>query len=97
MAVEKGESVRRAAEKFNAPKSTLHDHVTIKVMFGARSGPDPYLSMEEEELASFLVGLAIPTQRNKSSSWFSRFWTVKGLTQQSPMGGGKDFTNGIQI
>jgi len=49
MAVEKGESVRRAAEMFNVPKSTLHDHVTGKVMFGARSGPDPYLSMEEEE------------------------------------------------
>ena len=59
MAVEKGESVRRAAEMFNVPKSTLHDHVTGKVMFGARSGPDPYLSMEEEEeLASFLVETA---------------------------------------
>jgi len=47
MADEKGESVRRTAEMCNAPKSTLHDHVTGKVMFGARSGPDPYLSMEE--------------------------------------------------
>ena len=26
MAVEKGEPVRRAAEMFNVPKSTLHDH-----------------------------------------------------------------------
>ena len=59
IAVEKGEPVRRAAEMFNVPKSTLHDHITGKVMFGARSGPDPYLSLEEEEeLASFLVQTA---------------------------------------
>ena len=59
MAVEKGEPVRRAAEMFNVPKSTLHDHITGKVMFGARSGPDPYLTVEEEEeLASFLIQTA---------------------------------------
>ena len=59
MAVEKGEPVRRAAEMFNVPKSILHDHITGKVMFGARSGPDPYLTVEEEEeLASFLIQTA---------------------------------------
>lgn len=55
-AVENGTSIRRAAEIYNIPKSTLHDHVTGKIYFGARSGPNPYLTIEEEEeLASFLI------------------------------------------
>ena len=54
-AVESGASVRRAAEMFNIPKSTLHDRVTEKVAF-RKSGPNHYLTIEEEEkLASFLV------------------------------------------
>ena len=58
-AVEEGESIRRAAEMYSIPKSTLHDHVRGKVEFGARSGPDPYLTVaEEEELCNFLVQVA---------------------------------------
>ena len=58
-AVEQCESIRRAAEIFSIPKSTLHDRLTGKVLFGARSGPDPYLTCEEEEeLASFLIRAA---------------------------------------
>ena len=40
-AVEKGESVHRAAEMYNIPKSTLSDCITGKVKLGARSGPPP--------------------------------------------------------
>jgi len=58
-AVEKGEPVRRAAEMYNVPKSTLYDHINGKVKLGARSGPPPYLTVaEEEELVSFLIGCA---------------------------------------
>lgn len=58
-AVEEGRSVRRAAEMYNIPKSTLHDHVRGRIAFGARSGPDPYLTVEEEEeLTNFLVQVA---------------------------------------
>ena len=58
-ACEKGESVRRAAAMYGVPKSTLHDHVSGKVLVGAKSGHDPYLTVEEEEeLASFLVQTA---------------------------------------
>ena len=59
LAVEKGISLRQAAEMYQIPKSTLFEHVTGKVKFGARSGPDPYLSVEEEEeLVNFLVQVA---------------------------------------
>ena len=55
VAVERGVSLRRASEMYRVPKSMLYDHVTGKVSFGARSGPDPYLSVEEEEeLCNFL-------------------------------------------
>ena len=34
---------------------TLHDYISGKVEFGARSGPKMYLTSEEEELVTFLV------------------------------------------
>ena len=59
VAVDKGLPLRQAAEMYRVPKSTLHDHVSGKVSYGARPGPDPYLSVEEEEeLASFLLQTA---------------------------------------
>lgn len=57
--IEKQMSVRRAAETFNVPKSTLSDRVTGKAKFGSHSGPARYLSDEEEEqLVRFLLGAA---------------------------------------
>ena len=53
--IEEHESARTAAQKFNVPKSTLGDRVSGRVLPGATSGPDTYLSMEEEEeLVRFL-------------------------------------------
>ena len=53
-AVEQGISVRRAAEEYDIPKSTLHDRVSGRVLTGMRSGLLRYLSDEEEkELESF--------------------------------------------
>ena len=68
--VEKKEAtIRKAAIMFNVPKSSLHDRITGKVSFGARSGPTPYLSKyEEEELASFLfrsAKIGYPQTRKK--------------------------------
>ena len=49
--------VRREAKEYNVLKSTLHDRLTGKVMFGSVSGPTKYLSdVEEEELVQFLLG-----------------------------------------
>ena len=75
-AVDKGESIRRAAELYNVPRSTLYDRVSIKVMHGARSGPQPYLSVEEEEeVTNFLLEtakIAYAHTRNFAASHCSR-------------------------
>ena len=56
---EDGTSVRHAAELCGVPKCTLQDRVSGKVQHGTRLGPDPYLTVEEEEeLASFLCKCA---------------------------------------
>lgn len=55
MEVQHGQSVRRAAETYGVPKSTLQDRVSGKVPFGAKSGPLSYLTEEEDELDSFLT------------------------------------------
>ena len=58
-AVRRGETIRRAAELYNIPRSTLSDKVLGKVPLKARSGPPTYLSTdEEEELTSFLLQMA---------------------------------------
>ena len=52
-------SVRKAAEQYGVPKSTLWDHVSGRVLPGAHSGPPRYLSTEEEdELEQFLFNSA---------------------------------------
>lgn len=58
-AFDKGMPYRQAAEMYGVPKSMVHDHLSGKIALGARPGPDPYLSIEEEEeLASFLIETA---------------------------------------
>ena len=75
-AVEKGMvSVHKAAELYNVPHSTLHDKASGKTVEDARSGPQPYLSPEEEEeLTSFLLlpKSFIPILESKSLHWCSR-------------------------
>ena len=57
--IEDGRSVRRAAEEFGVPKSTLGDRVSGCVLPGAVSGPLCYLDDEEEkELAQFVCHCA---------------------------------------
>lgn len=54
-AVKDGLSVRRAAEQYSIPKLTLNDRITGRVKFGTHSGPQRYLTDEEErELVSFI-------------------------------------------
>ncbi len=43
-----GCSVRRAAEEYSVPPSTLHDRVSGRIQHGATSGPPSYLNDEEE-------------------------------------------------
>lgn len=52
-------SIRRAAEQYAIPRSTLHDRMSGRVVHGSRSGPPTYLSCEEEEeLCQFLRSCA---------------------------------------
>ena len=47
--------MRRAAEEYQVPCSTLHDRGSGKVHFGAKSGPARYLNYQEEsKLVNFL-------------------------------------------
>ena len=56
--VRSGESVLRAAKLHGVPMS-IHDRVSGRVLHGHKPGPDPYLSVaEEEEFADFLVTMA---------------------------------------
>ena len=59
-AVRSGEmGVRRAHQELGVPKSTLHDRIFGKVQEGAVSGPQAYLTKEEEDsLVHFLVECA---------------------------------------
>ena len=53
--LEKGLSIRTAAEIYRVPKSTLGDRISGRVLPGTTSGPARYLSQrEEEELVTFL-------------------------------------------
>ncbi len=57
-AVSYGMSIRRASEEYDIPRSTLHDHISGRIMFGAKSGPKSYLTpTEEDELVNFLSGM----------------------------------------
>ena len=58
-AVHQGMAIRRAAEEYAIPRSTLHDYITGRSLIGTKSGPKAYLSAnEEEELVSFLTGMS---------------------------------------
>lgn len=61
-----GLTIRRAAEGFDIPKSTLHDRASGRVLAGATSGPPQYLTDEEEdELEAFLSGAAKPNHDSR--------------------------------
>ena len=50
-------SIRRAAETYSVPKSTLADRVSGHVKFGSHSGPERYLDdKEESQLVRFIIG-----------------------------------------
>ena len=57
-AVREGLSVRRAAEEYQIPKSTLQDHISGKVLCGSKSGQRYLSEQEEEELVTFILEAA---------------------------------------
>ena len=81
--LEKGYSVRRAAEEYNVPKSTLGDRITGKVLPGAHSGPPRLLTdQEEEHLATFLLQCAsvgYPRSRLEVIAMIQRLCDSRGM------------------
>lgn len=52
-------SIRKAAETFDVPRSTLSDRVSGRTKLGAHSGPERYLTDDEElQLERFILGAA---------------------------------------
>jgi len=90
-------TVPHAAEAYRVPKSTLQDHLSGRVGFGAKSGPPKYLSdLEEEELVNFLNGSAsVGFARSKKQvlAIVQNVVTKKGLN----VVGGSHFNRGILI
>ena len=82
-AIDEGFSIRKVAEMYGIPKSTLHDHVSGKVAYGSKCGPDPYLDLEEEEeLANFLVrsaGIGYPHTKKQVFALVQRMLNKKGI------------------
>ena len=77
-------SIRRAAEAFDIPRSTLYDKISGKSGFGCTSGPPHYLSDSEEgELVNFLVGsskVGYPRSRKEVIGLVQKITKEKGVT-----------------
>ena len=80
-AIEQGMSIRRASKIYHVPRSTLHDHVTGKIKYGARLGRPPYLTIEEEEeFVSFLAKIGYPQIRKQAMTLMQEIMNEKGIT-----------------
>ena len=92
--VEKGMSMRKAAEYYQIPRSTLRDYVTGQSSLSSRSGV-PLLSQEEEaELATFLVEIAkigYPYTRQQVLSKIQAIINMKGMNKQVTSGWWQSF------
>jgi len=89
VAVEKGETIRIAAEKFGVPRSSLHDRVTGKIQHGNQAGRVPYLTKEEEELVKFLIKCAdigYPHTRNQALALVQHIINQKGIQRMVTFG-----------
>ncbi len=78
-AVRNGISLRQASEEYHIPKSTLHDHLSGKILPGSKSG-QKYLT-DEEELVTFLIGcseIGYPRTRKNVICLVQRILEEKG-------------------
>ena len=83
IAVEQGKSLRQVSEMYGVPCSTLHNHYVGKHQMGSKSGPKPYLTIEEEEeLVSFLDKsdtIGYPSTRKHVLSLVQQILNSKGI------------------
>ena len=80
-----GLSVRRAAQDYDVPRSTLADRVSGRVLPGALSGPSRYLSyQEEDELVHFLLecaSIGYPRSRQEVIAIVQRLCDQRGMNK----------------
>ena len=83
-AVKDGMSIRRAAEEFNLPKSTLGDRISGRTLHGAKSGRPKYLTDEEEDiLVKFLLkcaAIGYPRSRNEVIAMVQRLCDSRNMS-----------------
>ena len=76
-------SIRQAAVEYNVPRSTLGDRVRGRVLSGAVSGRQPYLSRgEEDELVCFIIrsgDIGFPRGRKEVIALVQRVCDSNGL------------------
>ena len=89
-AVEKGDTIRMAAEKFSVPRSSLHDRVSGRVQHGKQPGKPPYLTLEEEEeVVKFLIkcaNIGYPRTRAQALALVQQILDKKGIPQMVTFG-----------
>ena len=81
-AVKEGLPLRRAAEEYEIPRSTLQDHVSGRVLLGSRSGHQYLSDTEENEVEEFLLESAkmgFPRTRKEVMSLVQNILHQKGL------------------
>ena len=81
-----GVSIRRAAEDYGIPKSTLGDRISGRILPGSSSGPRKLLTTEEEEdLVAFLrrcAAIGYPKSRKDLMELVQRILEGKGIEHQ---------------
>ena len=91
-AVQKGCNVKRAAEVYEVPRTTLQDRVLGKVVHGKKPGPQPYLNKEEEgDLAEFIEVVAdvgFGKTRNQIKAMVENVAKDKGTLRKSKISDG---------
>ena len=94
--VEKGMSIRRAAECYKIPRTTLQDYVSGQSTLSSRSGA-PILTVDEEsELATFLVEVAkigYPHTRQQVLNKVQAIVDAKGLNRLVTFGWWQSFAH----
>ena len=94
-------SIRRAAESYQVPRSTLSDGVTGRLSEGSHSGPSRNLTDEEEaELVHFWLGLPVWVVQKPKKMFLPLLVVLlkqkEGLSLLLAMGGGRASGRGNQ-
>ena len=87
--VKKGSSIKRAAEEYGVPRSTLQDQVLGNVEHGKKPGQQSYLNVKEEkDLAKFVevvADIGFGKTRKQIKSMVEKIAREKSLLRKNKM------------